>query len=232
MIPHDLLTMASTKAAEYLIAVAFLLLFIPFWRFLNAERVPGRVPTAEAPGWIGRMVDWFLVPDGIYFHPGHAWAMVGEGGLVTVGMDDFAHKLVGRVSAIRLPQVGSRVGQGETGWNLVRDSKSVDMLSPVDGTVVAVNDAVSTSPELVNRDPYGEEWLLKVRADRLPANVKHLLSGAPARRWMEGVCEDLRALMSPDLGRVYQDGGLPVDGMARALDPARWDAVARMFFLT
>lgn len=232
MAPLDIPTMYAAKAMEYLIAMAFLLLFVPFWRFVNAERVPERVPVAEAPRWLGQVVDWFRIPQDIYFHPGHAWARVEDGDLVTVGMDDFAQKLVGRVSAIALPEVGSRVGQGEKGWSLVSDSKSVDMLSPVDGIVVAVNTGVAASPERLSREPYGDGWLLKVRAPRPTANVKQLLSGTLAKRWMEEVCGRLQAMMTPDLGRVYQDGGLPIDGMARGLDPAHWDEVARAFFLT
>jgi glycine cleavage system H lipoate-binding protein len=232
MIPHDLLTMYSTKAMEYLIAVAFLLLFVPFWRFVNAERVAERVGAVELPRWLGQVVEWFLVPDTVHFHPGHAWARVGDGGLVTIGMDDFAHKLVGGVSTIRLPEVGARLGQGEKAWSLVSDGKSVDMLSPVDGVVVAVNGEAVVSPEKLHLDPYGEGWLLRVRAPRLTANLKQLLSGTFAKRWMEEVCDNLRARMSPDLGRVYQDGGVPIHGMARSLDPARWDEVVRSFLLT
>lgn len=232
MTPHDIFTMNSAKAVEYLLAVAFLLLFTLFWRFLNAERVAEPVAAAEVPSWPGRIVDWFLVPDQIYFHPGHAWAKVGDGGLVRVGMDDFAQKLMGRVAAVALPEVGSRVGQGETGWSLESDSKSVAMLSPVDGMVVAVNHEVVSSSEILNRDPYGAGWLLTVRAPRLAANLKQLVSGRLARRWMEEVCANVRAMMSGDLGLVYQDGGLPVEGMARNLGRENWDQVARAFFLT
>jgi glycine cleavage system H lipoate-binding protein len=232
MIPHDLLTMYTVKAVEYLIAVAFLLLFIPFWRFVNAEKVAELTAEVEVPRWLGHVVDWFVVPGHVYFHPGHAWARPEDGGLVTVGMDDFAQKLAGRVSAITLPKVGQRLGQGEKGWSLVSDSKSVDMLSPVDGTVVAVNDQVMASPSTLNPDPYGNGWLLKMRAPRLTANLKHLLSGTLANRWMEEQCEALRGRITPDLGQLYQDGGLPVEGMARSLDPSNWDEVARAFFLT
>ena len=231
MIPHDFLTMYSAKAVEYLIAVSFLLLFIPFWRFVNAEVVAAPV-AIRTPRWLNTVVEWFSVPSGVYLHPGHAWARVDDGDLVTVGMDDFAHKLVGGISAISLPEVGSRLGQGEKAWSLVSDAKSVDMLSPVDGTVVAVNEPVAAPRVRSPRDPYGAGWLLKVKAPRLAANTKHLLSGTLARRWMEEVCDTLRARMSPDLGQVYQDGGLPVDGMARDLDPANWDRIAREFFLT
>ncbi len=232
MIPHDLLTMYSAKAVEYLIAVAFLILFIPFWRFVNKAKVPEPIAAAEIPRWLGQVVDWFLVPGHVYFHPGHAWARPEEGDLVAVGMDDFAQKLMGRVSAITLPEIGSQLGQGEKGWSLSSDSKSVDMLSPVDGTVVAVNDQVMTSPDILNPDPYGNGWLIKVRAPRRTANFKHLLSGTLATRWMEEVCEELRGRISSDLGRLYQDGGLPVEGMGRSLDPSNWDEIAREFFLT
>ena len=232
MIPHDFLTMYWVKAAAYLIAVTFLLLFIPFWRYVNAERVGQRVAVAETPKWLGQIVDWFFVPGTLHFHPGHAWTRVEEGDLVTVGIDDFAQKLVGQLSNIMLPELGSSVSQGEKGWSLTLGSKSVDMLSPVEGTVVAVNDRVLASPGTVNSDPYGNGWLLKVKAPRFPANTKQLLSGALARRWLEAECDRLQAMMTPDLGRLYQDGGLPIHGMARGLNPDNWDEVAREFFLT
>jgi glycine cleavage system H lipoate-binding protein len=232
MVPHDLLTMHSVKAAEYFIAVSFLILFVPFWRFVNAERAAEQAAGAGVPGALGRVADWFAVPDQIHFHPGHAWVRAENGNLVTVGMDDFAHKLVGRVSAIQLPQVGARLGQGEKGWSLVRDSKSVDMLSPVDGTVVAVNELAMESPGTLNSDPYGDGWLLKVRVSRAAADSRNLLSGSLARKWMEKVSRDLSGSLSSDLGLLSQDGGLPIEGMAWNMDPADWDRVVRKFFLT
>ncbi|MEK6709605.1 MAG: glycine cleavage system protein H [Nitrospinota bacterium] len=232
MIHHDFLTMYSVKAEEYFIAVSFLLLFIPFWRFVNGTKAAAPAAETGVSRVLGHVADWFVVPDGLGFHPGHAWARADAGKIVTVGMDDFSHKLVGRVSAVRLPEVGARLGQGEKGWSLVWDSKSVDMLSPVDGTVVEVNERAMRSPAALNADPYGEGWLLKVEATRLGANSKSLLSGGFARRWMEEVCQELSGRLSPDLGLLSQDGGLPVEGMARSLDPSDWDRLARKFFLT
>jgi glycine cleavage system H protein len=234
MLYHDIFTMYSAKAVEYLLAVAFLFLFVPFWRYVNAEPAGERAPVRVAepvPGWLGQMAGWFHVPEALHFHPGHAWARIGDGELVSVGIDDFANRLVGR-AAVELPPVGARLLQGERAWSLVCDGRAVDMLSPVDGTVVAVNERLRDAPELLERDPYGEGWVVRVRAPRIAANAKHLLRGSLARRWMEDACEGLQTLMSPELGRVYQDGGLPVDGMARNLDAARWDAIARRFLLT
>lgn len=229
---HDMLSMYSVKAVEYLIAVSFLLLFVPFWRFVNVGRLATEPAPATTAGWLGQMVEWFRVPDHLQFHPGHAWAHVGAGDVVTVGVDDFASKLVGRPSALRLPEIGARITQGERAFGLTCDGKTVDMLAPVDGTVVAVNPRVVSSPALITDDPYGDGWLVKVNPGRIGANLKQLLSGRLARRWTEEACEGLRALMSPELGRVCQDGGVPADGMARNLDPVHWDDLARRFLLT
>lgn len=230
MTPHDLMSMYSIKAIEYLIAISFMLLFIPFWRFVNREKVLAPAVVAAAREWVGELVDWFRVPERVYYHPGHAWLRVDGGDVVTVGMDDFAHKLVGRQARVELPALGSRVEQGEKGWSLAAGGKSVDMLSPVDGTVIEVNARGAGNGEA--SDPYGDGWLMRVRTPRLAANTKHLLSGTLARKWMEEVCDKLRARMEPELGLVYQDGGLPVDGMAHSLDAAHWDELAREFLLT
>ena len=104
------------------------------------------------------------------------------------------------------------------------------MLSPVDGKVVAINDEIVSSPEAINQYPY-VSWLMKVESPRFSVNQKQLVTGALAKRWMEEVRENLLSRMNYNLGLVYQDGGLLVDGMARSLDRDRWDEIAKEFFL-
>ena len=100
------------------------------------------------------------------------------------------------------------------------------MLSPVDGTVVAVNERVMATPEVVHHDPYGDGWLYKVRASRPRVNLNQLLSGTLAKRWMEEATDAIQGMISPELGRVLQDGGMPVHGIARSLDTEKWDGFA------
>jgi glycine cleavage system H lipoate-binding protein len=152
---------------------------------------------------------------------------------VTIGLDDFAAKLVGPLSRVSLPGVGSAVGQGEHAWRLLAtDGRSVDMLSPVDGTVVDINPALASSPGLAERDPYGEGWLMKVRPSRLRANQINLMAGRAVQRWMEDTVAGLRGSLAPGLGALAQDGGVPVSGMARAIDPDGWDRLASRFLLS
>ncbi len=231
MVPHDFMTLHAAKTIEYLIAVAYLLLFIPFWRYVNAR--PASAPVHEHAGVMtAALKDLFAVPADLFYHFGHAWVRVEGPETATVGFDDFAAKLVGEPSDIALPKVGAVLTQGEPAWALTVDGKAIDMLSPVDGTVVAVNERARRAPREAHARPYDGGWLLKVRSPRLAANAKQLMPGDFARQWIESLAEGLRGGLSPALGVVYEDGGVVVDGLARALEPDGWEKVARRYLLT
>ncbi|MEI6667845.1 MAG: glycine cleavage system protein H [Acidobacteriota bacterium] len=233
MIPHDILTLYSAKMIEYGIAILFLLVFIPFWNYVQgpsavAVPVQARVRQAAAAG-----AQWFQVPLDRLFHRGHAWARPEADGLVTVGLDGFAANLIGPLAAVGLPHVGAAVGQGERAWRLIaEDGRAVEMLSPVDGVIADINRDLVSAPDAAQTDPYGAGWLLRIRPDRLRANSTNLLSGPAARRWMDEAVAGLQQACSPELGALAQDGGVPVSGMARAIDPEHWDRIARTHLLT
>jgi glycine cleavage system H protein len=217
----------ATKHIEYLLVIGFLLLFVVFWRFLSR---PARRVFEAAERFVPVVNEWFRLPEEIYYHLGHSWAVPEGPHVVKVGVNDFAQKLVGKIDAIQLPVIGSTIHQGEKGWTLEVDSKALDMVSPVDGKVIAINEKLLSSPDNINKDPY-DSWLMKVESPRFSANKKQLLSGALAGKWMEEVRENLLSRMSYNLGVVYQDGGLLIDGMAKSLDQDKWDEVVRDFFL-
>ncbi|BDG06871.1 glycine cleavage system protein H [Anaeromyxobacter oryzae] len=241
---YDLLSVYPAKLMEYGLAVGYLLLFIPFWRYVQggkpamAELRVGAAarPATRAAAPVARpsprpaYAGWFQVPAGVHVHPGHTWARLEPDGLVAVGADDFAHKLVGPAK-VELPRLGDHVAQGEPALALMQGQKRVPMLSPVDGTVVAVNAAAREKADGVD-DPYGAGWLFKVKPPRLSANLRQLLADAPAHRLLEEASERLAMRMSPELGRVLQDGGAPIHGIAQELAGDDWDALARTFFLT
>jgi hypothetical protein len=81
---------------------------------------------------------------------------------------------------------------------------------------------VAALPDLAERDPYGDGWLMKVRPSRLRANRINLMAGRAVHRWMEEAAAGLRGHVAPGLGALAQDGGVPVAGMARAIDPEGW----------
>jgi glycine cleavage system H protein len=217
----------ATKHIEYLLVIGFLLIFIFFWRFLST---PANRVFEAAEKFVPAVSEWFRLPEGIYYHLGHSWAAPEGKNLVKVGINDFAQKLVGKIDTIQLPAIGSTIHQGEKGWTLEVDSKALDMVSPVDGKVIAINERLFGSPNIINKAPY-DSWLMKVESPRFSVNKKQLLSGALAGKWMEEVRESLLSRMSYNLGAVYQDGGSLVDGMARSLDKDKWDELVKDFFL-
>ena len=230
---HDLITIYWLKAVEYVLAVSYLPLFLLFWRFTSPRREAEVVVAATAPGWADQLAGFFQLPANLFFHPGHTWVRLDGGDRVTIGMSDFAQKLVGPLGRVKLPELGALLVQGEPALTLETGGAAVPMLAPIDGRVVAINPALASSSDVVKESPYEDGWLMQVQSSRLAANLKNLLSGTLARRWMDTVCETLGAQMAPaELGKVYLDGGHLVDGLARSLSHDGWDRVAREFFLT
>ena len=213
MQPHDLLTISSVKVMEYLITVAFLLLFIPFWRFVNGRPITEELALAAAPSRFDQLAGWFAVPEHVFFHPGHAWARFHGPQLVTVGMDDFAQKLVGdsRPSRCPHPALTWRRENSLEPAQFRKDDRHVVSRGWHGGGGKQPGKRI----RLVRGDPYGEGWLFEVKAARPRANLNQLLSGALARSWMEQATEAIQAMLSPELGRVFQDGGVPIQGIAR-----------------
>ena len=233
------LAMYATKGFEYLLILGFLALFTLFYLYFTSRRFE-RVTTVINQS-IERLVDWFRVPDNVFFHQGHTWVSheLAKPGLVLVGMDDFAQKMAGSLGFRNNPTVGTIIRQGERAWSLQDGAKSVDMLAPISGEVVEVNIALLAEREKaddasdgVDTDPYGNGWILKVKPENFDRERKSLLSGPLARKWMEEVTNQLRFKMSPELGAVMQDGGIPVAGMAKNINAEGWDLLLKEFFLT
>ena len=221
----------ATKGIEYIVAIAFLIMLIWFWRWINRPSVSAATQNGRT-GTRVSLVDWFKLANDYYYHQGHSWVNPGKDGTARVGIDDFAQKLIGKPGKLNLPAIGTRLSQGEKGIQVEIDGNNIDFLSPVDGEVVAVNENVINSPELINQDPYDEGWLIKVKSDRLGVNLKNLLRGNIARAWIEDTVNKLSTSISRNYGVVLQDGGTITNGFIKELAPDNWQQVAGEFFLT
>ena len=106
-------------------------------------------------------------PRNLKYTAEHEWVLV-EGAVATVGITAYAAEKLGDIVYVDLPKVGSTVAEGKVVGE-IESTKSVgELFAPVNGTVVEANDAVSSSPELVNSDPFGAGWLIKVEFAELP----------------------------------------------------------------
>ena len=225
-------TMFATKGVEYLLVVVYAAVFIPFARLLHRiAQHRTTLPRAE-PAIPGQIGSWFQLPEGFSVHRGHAWALPEGNGVFKIGMDDFSGRLIGEPTALMLPSLGRKLDQGERGWRVRVNGDMLDVLSPIRGEVLEINEQAINSPSVVAQDPYGEGWLMKVRAPQPQATLTNLLSGRLARAWYDEVEDDVKSLMHDRLGMVLQDGGTPVNGFARELAGDRWFDLAAEFLLT
>lgn len=185
-----------------------------------------------APRVVPAIVAGFQVPENLRYHAGHTWALSESRELVRVGIDDFASKLVGKIDSIALPQRGRWIRQGQKIWTIIRDGKSVDMVSPIEGTVTAINEAVMNNPELARKDPYGDGWLMTVQAPDSTINFRNLMGGTLARLWTEASALKLQSRMSMPAGALAQDGGVAVDDLTAHMPDEEWANLTKEFFLS
>ena len=114
------------------------------------------------------------VPEELKYTEDHEWAKI-EGDVAIIGITDYAQGELGDVVFVELPEVGSTVSKGETFGTIEAVKAVADLFAPVSGEVVEVNEKLGAEPETVNKDPYGEGWMIKVKLSD-PAEVDSLMN--------------------------------------------------------
>lgn len=102
-----------------------------------------------------------LIPEDLHYSTEHEWVRVADG-VATVGITDFAQEHLGDVVYVELPEVGASITASDTVCEIESTKSVSEIYAPVSGTVHAVNERLREQPELVNRDPYGEGWIMQV----------------------------------------------------------------------
>lgn len=122
------------------------------------------------------------VPDELYYHKEHMWVRV-EGDEAVVGLNDFSQKLAGEISYMEMPEEGDEVKQDEAVGSYETGKWLGKFYAPVSGEITAMNEEAEDEPTLVNKDPYGEGWLFKIKMSD-SSQVKSLMQGEDALKWL------------------------------------------------
>jgi glycine cleavage system H lipoate-binding protein len=179
-----------------------------------------------------RDIRGFEVPMNHYFHNGHTWARIESGGFIRIGLDDFALKVLGKADGLDLPLMGKELDQGAVGWGLKRKDNLADVLSPVDGVIVDVNDSVRENPALANREPYGDGWLFTVRHPNIKRTVQKLMDDSATLRWMGEEVATLENMVEEVAGPLAADGGFFQEDIYGNLPDLGWNRLTRAFLKT
>jgi len=111
------------------------------------------------------------VPDDLLYSADHEWVRDLGTGTVRIGITNFAQDSLGDIVYVQLPGVGDGVTAGSAVGELESTKSVSDLLSPVSGTVTAINETLEATPELVNSDPYDGGWMIEVETTELPADL-------------------------------------------------------------
>jgi glycine cleavage system H lipoate-binding protein len=224
---------AEVSTMTVLIVLVFFALFITLDYVIHERRLARQTQAqaTPAPDFELAWVAGYQMPESLYYHRGHTWARPLDADTVLVGVDDFAHKLIGAATLVA-PSRGDWLHQGDRAFSLQAHGKLASLVSPVEGEVVAVNPELSSKSALMSDDPYGRGWVLQVKSPKLASNLRNLLTGRLARKWMEDSREALELRLMALSGSVLQDGGEPVSDLSHHLPKADWERLAHEFLLT
>lgn len=126
-----------------------------------------------------------MYPDNLYYSKDHEWLRL-EGEEAVVGITDFAQKQLGDIIYVDLPQPG-KVLEAHQSLGSVESVKSVsDVYSPVSGEVVAVNSELSQTPDLINKDPHGQGWIVRLKI-KDKSELNNLMKAADYEKYLEGL---------------------------------------------
>ena len=117
------------------------------------------------------------IPKDLLYTKDHEWVRI-EGDLAVVGITDFAQGELGDIVFLQLAEKGSRIAQGQSLGSIEAVKAVADVYSPLSGEVAEVNAALNDKPELMNQEPYGGGWVVKIRPSNLAAEKAALLNAA------------------------------------------------------
>ena len=101
------------------------------------------------------------IPKNLLFTKDHEWARV-ENSIVTIGITDFAQSELGDIIFVEFPEIGDMVDVGSSTGTIEAVKTVTDIFSPVKGKIIEINTGIDNSPEVMNTDPYGDGWLMKI----------------------------------------------------------------------
>lgn len=140
-------------------------------------------------------IDEYTFPEDLYFHKEHYWARV-EGDVVVIGVSDFAQKLAGTIKRVVTLEEEDEIVRDKPIGTLSSGKWTGKLYAPVSGEIVEVNEEIEDEPNLINEDPYGEGWVIKVEPSDLEADLAALMKPGPDfEAWMKKEIEEKKALI-------------------------------------
>ncbi|GAB4296244.1 MAG: hypothetical protein Kow0098_19260 [Ignavibacteriaceae bacterium] len=177
----------------------------------------------------------FAIPGGVFISSGHCWASLAEDGTVKVGIDDFAKKLIGKITDIELPNLGMNVKKGQPLFTVRQENRSVTFNSPVSGQVAQINTLLKEDIDSLDITPYDKNWVCVIDADNIDSEIPGLKVGKSAVNFYQDEIEHVKEVMNKlvikkaDEKNVSDNGEIHI-GELEKLDDFNWEKITKEFF--
>jgi CheY-like chemotaxis protein len=175
----------------------------------------------------------FLIPGGVFISKGHCWARVDEDGSVEVGIDDFAKKIIGKIDAINLPNLGMIIKKDQPLFSVKQGPRLLSFKSPVSGKVSEVNKFINNEVDSLNVTVYDRNWICEIDAEELDAELPDLKIGKSAVSFYQEEIEKCKEIKKKIISVKEFDSeftDLIYCGEMEKMDDNSWKRFAEEFF--
>jgi glycine cleavage system H protein len=201
----------------------------------EATPTPPQEKEKSRQGLLGKDLSLLDIRGSLFYHPGHTWIKVEKADEVRVGLDCFLRKIVGKVNVVVLPLPGRRCRRGENLCSIIQEKGILDIVCPVSGSILSVNQKLKDQPNLISKDPLGDGFLLTLKPKNLQRDRKYLFFGETALSWYQKELERLKVAVVSELrgqervGMTMQDGGIDLRDIKTFVDPERYIQLVSTF---
>lgn len=224
----------ETKGIEYLAIIAFFAILIPFWIILN-RKVKISKQIQKSLGILNANI--LRIPQGLFYNKNHTWAHLEISGVAKVGLDDLLLHITGGVKVKSLKKPGEHVNKGELFAEIDKDGKTLQVLSPISGSIVVTNSLLEEDPDVLNQDPYTLGWIYKIRPTNWIAETNNYYLAHEATNWSKSELDRFKDFMALSMRKysaepaliTLQDGGELSDSTISEMPNELWQDFQKEF---
>jgi CheY-like chemotaxis protein len=173
----------------------------------------------------------FRLPGGMFISGGHVWVSITVPGIVRLGMDDFARKMIGHIDGIELPAEGATLKRGDPLFSVRQGGRTATFHAPVSGVVQSLNTDLPQNLDWLERHTYENGWVCSMKPDHLADELAQMNIGDKAAAWYQMQIVRLQQLLTPGAGdSTSGTAAIPlVEGQLEEADDDLWARFARTF---
>jgi glycine cleavage system H protein len=171
------------------------------------------------------------IPLGLFYSKNHTWMQLEKSGNAKVGLDDLVMHITGEVNLSNIKQPGEKVSPGDVIAQIEQDGKQLNISSPISGEVQSVNTSINENPGIMNEDPYGKGWILKIKPEKWIAETNSCLVAEDAEEWLKKELTRFKDFVATSVDKIspepsitiLQEGGELSDNPLSRLPKEIWN---------